>query len=193
MKIAITGGIGVGKSYVCRILNSKGIIVYDCDDAAKRLMATDENLRQELLKVVGKDVYSGEILQKSILAKFLLASDANKKLVEDVVHPYVARDFEQSGVDWLESAILFEAGFDKRVKLDYVLCVTAPEEVRRRRIILRDHISSDKAQEWIECQMPQHEILRRSDFEIINDGKHDVEQQVEVLLHSLAAMETKNK
>lgn len=193
MKIAITGGIGVGKSYVCRVLNSKGIVVYDCDDAAKRLMATDENLRQELLKVVGKDVYSGEILQKSVLAKFLLASDENKKLVEDVVHPYVARDFEQSGMDWLESAILFEAGFDKRVKLDYVLCVTAPEEVRRSRIVLRDHISSDKAWEWIECQMPQHEILQRSDFEIINDGKHDVEQQVEVLLRSLAAMETKKK
>src|SRR3712207_1955624 len=117
MKIAITVGIGVGKSYVCRVLNSKGFVVYDCDDAAKRLMATDENLRQERLKVVGKDVYSGEILQKSVLAKFLLASDENKKLVEDVVHPYVARDFEQSGMDWLESAILFEAGFDKRVKI----------------------------------------------------------------------------
>ena len=80
MKIAITGGIGSGKSYVCRILEKQGIRVYDCDDEAKRLMRTDARLQAGLKKLVGDQVYSAEgVLQKPVLAQFLLAGEANKQ------------------------------------------------------------------------------------------------------------------
>ena len=108
MKIAITGGIGSGKSYVCRELERHGIMVYDCDAGAKRLMRSDAALQEQLIQLVGNDVYQDGVLQKPVLAKFLLSSEANKQAVNDVVHPAVARDFEQSDCDWLESAILFE-------------------------------------------------------------------------------------
>lgn len=92
MKIAITGGIGSGKSFVCRELNRMGIEVYDCDAGAKRLMRTDANLRSELVNLVGDEVYDAEgILQKKVLALYLLESEEHKQRVNEIVHPAVAR------------------------------------------------------------------------------------------------------
>lgn len=188
MKIAITGGIGSGKSFVCRELQRRGIDVYDCDAAAKRLMRSDVELQQRLRRLVGEDVYSADgILQKPVLARFLLASEANKLAINDVVHPAVARDFEQSSFDWLESAILFESGFIHRTHFDKVVCVTAPEQVRVERVMARDHIDRSKALAWIHAQMPQQDIASRSDYEIVNDGPSDVAEQVERLLQQFAA------
>lgn len=182
MKVAITGGIGSGKSYVCRALEKHGIRVYDCDAAAKRLMRSDAQLQADLMRLVGDEVYVDGVLQKPVLAKFLLASEANKQAVNEVVHPAVAHDFEQSDYDWLESAILFESGFIHRTHFDVVVCVTAPTEVRLHRVMQRDHISEEKAREWIDAQLPQDEVVSQSHFEIINDGKEDVEAQVALLL-----------
>lgn len=188
MKIAITGGIGSGKSFVCRELQRRDIDVYDCDAAAKRLMRSDVELQQRLRRLVGEDVYSADgTLQKPVLARFLLASEANKLAVNDVVHPAVARDFEQSSFDWLESAILFESGFIHRTHFDKVVCVTAPEQVRVERVMARDHIDRSKALAWIHTQMPQQDIVSRSDYEIVNDGPSDVAEQVERLLQQFAA------
>lgn len=188
MKIAITGGIGSGKSFVCRELQRRGIDVYDCDAAAKRLMRSDVELQQRLRRLVGEDVYSADgTLQKPVLARFLLASEANKLAINDVVHPAVARDFEQSSFDWLESAILFESGFIHRTHFDKVVCVTAPEQVRVERVMARDHIDRSKALAWIHAQMPQQDIVIRSDYEIVNDGPSDVAEQVERLLQQFAA------
>ncbi|WP_158573407.1 dephospho-CoA kinase [Prevotella sp. AM34-19LB] len=186
MKIAITGGIGSGKSYVCRILEKQGIRVYDCDAEAKRLMRTDAELQAGLKKLVGKEVYSADgILQKPVLAQFILSSEANKQAVNDVVHPAVARDFEQSNCEWMESAILFDSGFNRRTHFDKVVCVSAPVAVRLQRIMQRDHISQEKAQQWIDAVMPQEELIARSDYEIVNDGVSDVEAQVVHLLDLL--------
>lgn len=192
MKIAITGGIGSGKSYVCRILEKQGIRVYDCDAEAKRLMRTDAELQAGLKKLVGEEVYSADgILQKPVLAQFILTSEANKQAVNDVVHPAVARDFEQSDCEWMESAILFDSGFDRRTHFDKVVCVSAPVAVRLQRIMQRDHISQEKAQQWIDAVMPQEELIARSDYEIVNDGVRDVEAQVVHLLNLLNPSENR--
>lgn len=186
MLTAITGGIGSGKSYVCRILESRGISVYDCDAAAKRLMRTSEKLQQELRQLVGQDVYTSDgQLQKSVLADFLLTSEANKLALNDVIHPAVAEDFLSSGMTWLESAILFESGFDRRVSFDHVVCVSAPRDVRIQRIMRRDNITAEKAAEWIDTQMAQEEVERRSHFVIVNDGKSDIEQQIDNMLSQI--------
>ena len=183
--VAITGGIGSGKSYVCHLLQKHGIEVYDCDAAAKRLLHSDAALRQELLNLVGDEVYQGADLQKKVLAKFILASDANKQAVNEVVHPAVANDFIKSGCDWLESAILFESGFHKRVDFDCVVCISAPLEDRIARIMQRDSLSRDDSQEWIRRQMPQEEIIRLSDFTIVNDGRKNLEEQIEQIIHKI--------
>lgn len=186
--IAITGGIGSGKSYVCQLLKKRGIKVYDCDAAAKRLMRTSATLRQQLRQLVGPQVYRGCILQKRVLAEFLLASEANKQAVNEIVHPAVALDFIESDYQWLESAILFDSGFHRRVPFSFVVCVSAPEAVRVQRIMARDGISEAKALEWIHRQMPQEQVEEQSDFVIVNDGVAPLEPQVDHLIHQLDSL-----
>ena len=186
--IAITGGIGSGKSYVCQLLEKHGIKVYDCDAAAKRLMRTSATLRQQLRQLVGPQVYRGCILQKRVLAEFLLASEANKQAVNEIVHPAVARDFIESDYQWLESAILFDSGFHRRVPFSFVVCVSAPEDVRVQRIMARDGISEAKALEWIHRQMPQEQVEGLSNFVIHNDGVVPLEPQVDHLIHQLDSL-----
>lgn len=186
--IAITGGIGSGKSYVCQLLEKHGIKVYDCDAAAKRLMRTSATLRQQLRQLVGPQVYRGCILQKRVLAEFLLASEANKQAVNEIVHPAVALDFIESDYQWLESAILFDSGFHRRVPFSFVVCVSAPEAVRVQRIMARDGISEAKALEWIHRQMPQEQVEGLSNFVIQNDGVVPLEPQVDHLIHQLDSL-----
>jgi len=190
MKTGITGGIGSGKSYVCRLIEKQlGIEVYDCDAAAKRLMRTSPLLRQQLTDLIGPDAYISthspalSILNKPVVARFLLASPENAKAIDSIVHPAVFRDFEASGQEWVESAILYESGLDRLV--DRVVVVTAPEPVRIERIVLRDHITADKARQWMARQLPQEEVRQKAAFEIINDGRQPLEPQIEHLLASL--------
>lgn len=191
-RIAITGGIGSGKSYVCKLLADRGVKVYDCDAAAKRIMATDTALQANLNAVVGEEVFIDGILQKPILAKFLLASEANKQAVNDVVHPAVAADFIASNYKWLESAILFDAKFNARINFDYIVCVIAPEDVRIERIAKRDGISHEQALQWIKRQMPQEEMAQKSNFIIINDGTSDLSAAIMSLLEAVSTLGYKN-
>ena len=178
-RIAITGGIGSGKSFVCRMLAEHGIEIYDCDAAAKRLMRTSSELRARLTGLVGSNLYDGERLNKPVMAQFLLSSDENQRAINAIVHPAVGEDFLRSGMKWMECAILFESGFDKLV--DYKICVVAPLEIRLQRIMQRDGLTHQKAMEWISKQMPQEEVSSKCDFVIVNDGVADLQQQIENL------------
>ena len=182
MHIALTGGIGSGKSYVCRLLKEYGVDVYDCDAAAKRLIYSLPKVQSRLSQTVGCDLFANGKLDKAALSRFIVASEENAGKINSIVHPAVAADFLASGFEWLESAILFESGFDKRVDFDFVVCVTAPLETRIERVMLRDGITRDKAQEWIDRQMPQDEKTAKADFVVENDGNKDLGIQVRVLL-----------
>lgn len=183
MRIAITGGIGCGKSYVCQQLKDfYGIEVYDCDANAKRIMANDRKLQQRISDAVGCDVFPGGVINKAALSQFLLASPDNNKVINSIVHPAVAEDFIKSGIEWMECAILFEADFQKYV--DRIVCVSAPREVRIQRIMQRDGISRSQAIAWIDRQMSQEEKERLSDFVIINDGITSLTPQFELITNS---------
>lgn len=176
MKTGITGGIGSGKSYVCQLLKARGIEVYDCDQAAKRIIRTSEDVRRQLLQLIGS-------LEKADIARFLLESEANAKKIDAIVHPAVFRDFEESGYQWMESAILYESGINCLV--DRVILVTAPEEVRIQRIMQRDGITREKALQWMQRQWPQEELRRRADYEIVNDGHADLNAQLDQLFNEI--------
>ena len=185
MKIGITGGIGSGKSYVCNLLQQQGYAVYDCDSAAKRLIRTSPFIRRRLTDLIGPETYTttgaGEyILNKKVVAEFLLASEENAKNIDRIVHPAVFRDFMESGKEWMESAIIYESGIYRLV--DRVIVVTAPEELRIQRVMARDEISREKVLEWMSRQLPQEEVRQRADFEIINDGQADLHQQLDKIL-----------
>ena len=180
MKIGITGGIGSGKSYVCRHLEARGFQVYDCDSAAKRLIRTSPDIRERLTALIGPDTYIDDQLNKKAVAQFLLASEANAQAIDAIVHPAVFHDFEASGLEWMESAIIYESGIWRLV--DRVIVVTAPEEVRISRVMQRDGITREKVLEWMGRQLPQEEVRRRADYEIINDGIKDIDKQLNKIL-----------
>lgn len=181
MTTAITGGIGSGKSFVCRLLEKRGINnIYDCDKAAKRLIKEDPKIKEELLRTIGQHAYENGKLNKAAVAEFLMESEANKRRINAIVHPAVASDFLKSGHEWMECAILYESGFDKLV--DRVVAVSAPKETRIERIMARDNIDRHKAEEWIDLQLPQEEVERKADFVIINDGLRDLDEQLSLII-----------
>jgi dephospho-CoA kinase len=179
-KIGITGGIGSGKSYVCKRLQAKyDIEVYDCDAAAKRLIRTSPDLQQQIIQLAGS-------LDKAAMSRFLLASEANQQAMNAIVHPAVFRDFQESGIQWMESAILFESGADKLV--DKSVVVTAPQEVRIQRVMQRDGITREKTLQWMNRQWSQDEVVAHADYEIVNDGIADIDKQIEQLLKTIQTL-----
>jgi dephospho-CoA kinase len=190
MRIAITGGIGSGKSYICKCIENRGFKVYDCDNAAKRLMNSSEHIRSRLIELIGNNIFEGNQLNKETMRAFLTASESNAQLVDRIVHPAVAEDFFKSGCEWMECAILFESGFNQFI--DRIITVTAPEEMRITRVMNRDGLKRGTVLGMMKRQMPQEELKRRCDFEIINDGR-DISPQIDKILQSLSLHSPSNK
>jgi dephospho-CoA kinase len=183
MKIGITGGIGSGKSYICQRLKTRGIEVYDCDSAAKRLIRTSDSIRRQLTQLIGEDTYIGDSLNKVAVARFLLASESNAQAIDHIVHPAVFQDFMDSGMQWMESAILYESGINKLV--DRVIVVTAPLEIRIQRVMQRDGITRENVEQWMQRQWSQEEVRKRADYEIVNDGIADIDAQIDIILEKI--------
>lgn len=176
MKIGVTGGIGSGKSYVCRLLAQRWQLpVYDCDSAAKMLMVSSPRIRQQLQELVGDDVYdAGGQLNKGVMSRYLFADAAHVKAVNAIVHPAVKDDFEQwasrqTGDVVMESAILVEAGFAKAV--DRLVVVEAPLALRIQRAMARDGASEEQVQARIRHQMTAEQLRAYADIVIVNDGR----------------------
>ena len=185
MKTGITGGIGSGKSYICRLLEQRGFTVYDCDSAAKRLIRSSPYIRRRLTALIGPHTYLADgSLNKNAVAEYLLASEDHAKDIDRIVHPAVFRDFIESGMEWMESAIIYESGIHRLV--DRVIVVTAPEELRIQRVMARDEISREKVLEWMSRQLPQEEVRQRADFEIVNDGLADLNRQLDDIIKEIS-------
>ena len=181
MKIGITGGIGSGKSYVCQQLKALGYEVFDCDNAAKKLMHTSPEIRVKLTELIGPNAYDADgNLNKPVVANFLMSSMRNTRAVNQIVHPAVFDAFRASGLDFMESAIIFESGAHKLV--DKVVAIIAPKEMRIQRVMNRDHISREQVEEWMRHQLPQKEMIRKSDYVVINDGETDIERQLNKII-----------
>ena len=176
MRYCLTGGIGTGKSYVCALLRERGVEIYDTDSAAKRLIAQSPEIRRQLKELIGG-------LEKQTIAAFLLKSEENKLAINSIVHPAVIKDFLNSGCEWMECAIIYEAHLEQYV--DKVIAVTAPREVRIERIMSRDGISREEAEQWIDAQYPQEKVAKRADFVIDNDGNKDLQKQLEEIWQRL--------
>ena len=185
--IGITGGIGSGKSYVSDLLRRKfDIPVYDCDTEAKRLTATDVEIRQKLVQLVGSEVFNGQGLVRKRLADYLFADPEHASKVNAIIHPAVLEDFklwagrQQKPVVALESAILFESGFNEYV--DYVLFVDAPEEIRLKRAMQRDTSSEEKIRARMQMQQPE---LHRKQANFIIDNSKDDDTKLLVQLEAI--------
>lgn len=184
-KIGITGGIGSGKSTVCRLLAERGVAVYDSDARAKALMNESEALREALVAAFGQECYSTEGLDRGYLARQVFGNEEALARLNGIVHPAVKEDFrrwaeQQCGTYVvLESAILFESGFDKEV--DATLAVMAPLEERIRRTIARDGVSRESVLQRIAHQMGDDELHARASRTIVNLREDYLESDIEQL------------
>ncbi len=183
MRVGLTGGIGSGKSYVAAIFELLGACVYRSDDRAKELMVTDSGLIAEIKSSFGDDSYceDGSLNREYLAAQIFSCSEARERL-NGLVHPAVARDFicyAEENSDKLviiESAILFESGFNRFV--DSVVAVTADIECRVARVVRRDGVGDDIVRRRIAAQMSDNERNELSDFLIINSDRELLLPQV---------------
>lgn len=189
-KVGITGGIGSGKSLVADMLLKRGVALYSSDSRAKELMASDPELRQQLVERFGSEVFCAEGLNRAYLAERVFASDEELKALNAIVHPRVMADFEQwaekqSG-DYvvLESAILYESGFDGAV--DIVVAIMAPEELRIERVIKRDGVTKEQVEERMRHQLSDEERCNRAKYAIVNIELDELEEDVEQLHRRLS-------
>lgn len=176
LQVGITGGIGSGKSLVCRIFLCLGTPVYDADSHAKKLMTTDGILISNIKKEFGDLSYNtdGSLNRKHLSATVFNDTGKLEKL-NSLVHPRVAYDYEQ----WVlrhghhpyvlkEAALLYETGSYQQ--LDKIVVVTAPDELRIERVVRRDpQRSKEQVKAIIKQQMPQVEKVKRADFVVVND------------------------
>lgn len=192
IKLGITGGIGSGKSMVSHLLEIMGIPVYIADIEAKRLTATDSEIRSELIALLGEEVYQNGELNKPFLANYLFSAPEHAQKVNSIIHPRVKEDFRQWAeanaslpIIAMEAAILIEAGFVNDV--DYIVMVYAPLELRIERATKRDNSSREAIIRRIESQMSDEEKKARAHYTIINDNTESIIRQVEGLLNTLHA------
>ena len=186
-RVGITGGIGSGKSYVCRLLKEEGFPVFDTDTSAREEMLHNELLRSRLRALVSPDVFRADgALNKPVIRKFLHSSPQNAALFDGEVHPCVRTRWREwaesqaSPVVFMECALLYEASFHTEV--DFCLLVSAPEDLRVRRVMQRDGIPEATVRKWIGMQLSEEEKMRCADFVICNDGKRDLMSQIRDVL-----------
>lgn len=185
-KIGVTGGIGSGKSTVCALFAERGIPVYDSDSRAKSLMNDDETLRAALSHEFGEGCYAADgRLDRAYLASRVFGDAEALERLNALVHPAVREDFRrwaeaQSGpYVLLESAILFEAGFESEV--DATLAVLAPQQERVRRAVERDGVSRDEVLKRMAHQMSDDELHARADRTVVNVRRDYLASDVEQL------------
>ena len=185
LRIGITGGIGSGKSIICRIFQTLGVPVYDADSRAKWIVNHHPDLRKELIAEFGPEAYDAEgKYNRTYMAKQVF-NDGNKvKILNKLIHPRVGQDF----LDWTqqnakapyllkEAALMFESG--SYLALDKVITVFAPEEVRIQRILKRDPFrSEDQIKAIFGKQLAEKEKIKRADFVVHNDDQQLVIPQV---------------
>jgi dephospho-CoA kinase len=172
MRLGVTGGIGSGKTSVCRVFNVLGVPVFSADAEARIIMETDKNVISMIESIAGRDIYETGLLNRSKLANLMFNDDLILQEVNHAVHPVVLDHF----VNWeylqdaqyviMEAAILFESGAANLV--DRILTVIAPLEERIDRIIRRNRLTREQVMERVKKQLGDEEKIEKSHYVIDN-------------------------
>ncbi len=180
--VGLTGGIGSGKTTVSKAFSALGVPVYIADDEAKKLMSKSKIIKKKLIQLFGAKAYSNGVLNKPFIADKIFNDSNYLKKMNAIIHPRVAKHFNK----WVlkqstsyvikEVAILFENEGDKLC--DYVITVTAPKELRIKRLLMRDQTTKDKIEAIIKNQWSDEDKIKRSHFVINNVNIEDIDEQV---------------
>jgi dephospho-CoA kinase len=196
VRVGLTGGIGSGKSTVAQIFEVLGIPVYYADIAAKRLMNEDPQVRSAIATIFGKQAYVNNILDRKYISSIVFSDPARLALLNSIVHPATKKD----GEAWMqqqtspyaihEAALIFEAKVSER--LDQVVGVSSPIELRIKRAMERDKVSSDEVLKRMEQQLDEDLKMSKCDFILVNDEQQLLIPQV-LDLHEKLTVLSKQK
>lgn len=186
IKLGITGGIGSGKSTIASLLEIYSIPVYIADKESKQLTNTSPVIRKQLIQLFGDEIYTATGLNKQLLASHIFGNPNALKQVNAIIHPEVSHHFQewaskqQSDLCAIESAILFESGFDHLI--DISLMVYAPLELRVERTLIRDSASRKEVIDRISNQLSDEIKKERSDYVIYNDDQQALLPQIDTFI-----------
>ncbi len=183
LRIGITGGMGAGKSTICKIFGQLGVSIYDADSRAKWLMNNDADLKKAITDNFGWDSYTRkDELNREYLAKVVFNNEEKLAMLNSIVHPAVKKDYELWTIDHKdepyslkEAALLFESESYK--SLHKVIVVTCPIETRIERIMKRDHVKREDILKRIQNQSSDRERMNKADWVIYNDGVNSLINQ----------------
>lgn len=184
IKVGITGGIGSGKTTVCGLFETLGIPVYYADSQAKNLMTQDPKLRHQIMDLIGPHAYTAEgKLNRAVIANQVFSDEDMLKRLNQLVHPAVARHSElwtkahmDAPYTIQEAALHYESGGYQR--MDIMIVVTAPEDVRIARVMARDHVSATQVRSRMNNQWPEIKKVEKADFVIRNNHQIGLIKQV---------------
>ena len=198
INIGLTGGIGSGKTTVAKIFELLEIPVYYADDAAKRIMNEDAELKTAIRKQFGQDVYDNGKLNRAYLSAKVFTDPFQLEILNSLVHPATIRDaakwmaeqFTGSGgrtpYTIKEAALIFESG--SAAQLDYVIGVYAPVQLRIKRTMERNHLSYDEVKQRMDKQLDETMKMKLCDFVVYNDEEHLLIPQVLELHQKLLSL-----
>lgn len=187
LKIGLTGGIGSGKTTVAKVLEVLGVPLYYADEAAKELMYKNELLKQQLIFHFGEDTYFADgQLNRKHLSALVFADKEKLDLLNSLVHPVTIADaaawFSRQTAPYVvkEAALLFESGTAQG--LDFIIGVTAPVELRIKRVMDRDGVTRDEVMRRMQNQLDEETKMKRCDFVLQNNEQELLLPQI-VQLH----------
>lgn len=189
-KVGITGNIGSGKSYVCKMFEKLGIPVFYSDDETKKLYLIP-SVKELIVNRFGKEVYFEDgTLNRKLLSYHLFKNEEAMKFIESVLYPALNQHFDEwcgqqtSPYVLYESAILFEKNYGKY--FDKIIFVSAPEDTRLQRVMKRDDCTEENVRSRMRLQMSEETKISKADFVIYNDGDKALEPQVETINKQLS-------
>jgi dephospho-CoA kinase len=197
LRLGITGGIGSGKTSVCKVFSVLGIPVFSSDRVAREIMETNTTIIAGINKIAGRDLYSTGSLDRMALSSLIFNNDVLLSEVNSLVHPAVFGYFSEWAAEQtspyviMEAAILFESGASKLV--DRIATISAPIEERIRRVVMRNILSEEQVIERMKNQMDDESKIKLSDYVIYN-SENDMIIPVILDIHAdiLNLLKTKN-
>lgn len=177
LKLGVTGGIGSGKTTVCKVFGVLGIPVFSADDEAKRILDSDREIQIKINLLAGKDLFSSGKLDRPALAKMIFNNKELLEKVNSIIHPAVFRSFgewfnqQYSPYSIMEAAILFESGAFRF--MDKIVTVVTPLDERIERLVSGNRLTKEEINERIKNQIDDDSRIKQSDF-IISNSENDL-------------------
>lgn len=192
LKIAVTGGIGSGKSLFCKFFEEDGFIVIHADRLSKQLLQSEPHLQKEIIDAFGDESYINGELNRAYLASLVFSDPANATRINQIVHPFVIAEQDRlmdeilrdNDLAIVEAALIFEANAQSH--FDITVLVTADKEIRMQRIIERDNLPREEIEKRMSLQIPEEEKIKLADTVIYNNGTiPDLKEQYAQFMNSL--------